>query len=268
MIHIIKTFLSSLFRFFTDKRYRYFILIYQRYGKQRGKNIQGIRFEGGTLSMPDAQSFVWQFKELFVDEIYKFETPSRNPIIIDCGANIGLSCIYFKHRFPEARITAFEADPEIVKVLNQNLRSNNAGDVEVRAKAVWVHNEGIHFKQDGSDGGSITTANEAGILVQTARLKDVLQEHPSIDFLKIDIEGAETEVLNDCKEELYRVQKLFVEYHSYVNQEQSLSTLLTILKNEGFRYSIQSISETPNPFMPSEKSQLNFELQLNIFAWK
>ena len=54
--------------------------------------------------------------------------------------------------------------------------------------------------------------------VKTVRLKNFL--HRSIDFLKIDIEGAEYEVLKDCEEFLFNVDKIFVEYHSIYNEEQ------------------------------------------------
>src|SRR5688500_10055596 len=49
-------------------------------------------------------------REIFVREIYRFETDIRNPVIIDCGSNIGLSVLYFHKSYPGARILAFEPD--------------------------------------------------------------------------------------------------------------------------------------------------------------
>lgn len=251
----------------TDDRYRYFIKVYQRYGRSKGLFIKNRKFEKGSIDAVDAQSFVWQYKELFVDEIYRFSSLKTNPLIIDCGANIGLSCIYFKKLYPEATLIAFEADPAIADVLKQNLISNNIYGVEVVPKAVWVHNNGIQFKQDGSDGGAITNAVD-GIAISSIRLKDFLKQFSAVDFLKMDIEGAETEVLSDCRDELIIVDKLFVEYHSFVGEEQTLPILLNILKDSGFRYFIQTISDTEMPFMQKTKTNENIDLQLNIFAWK
>ena len=268
MIYHLKLFFKSLYRLLTDTRYRYFIAIYQRYGRSKGEGTKYIKFEQGSITAVDPQSFVWQYKELLVDEIYKFDSSKPNPLIIDCGANIGLSCIYFKKRFPQATIIAFEADPAIANVLKQNLIANTIEGVEVISKAVWIHNEGIQFVQDGSDGGAITNSNAEGIHINSIRLKDFLKQFSEIDFLKMDIEGAETTVLSDCKEELSRVDKLFVEYHSFVGQEQTLPLLLNVLKENDFRYFIQTISDAETPFLPLSKTNGNIDLQLNIFAWK
>lgn len=59
------------------------------------------------LNLPDAPSFVYQFKEIFFDEIYKFKTQKNNPIIIDCGANAGISILYFKKLYPNSEIIAY-----------------------------------------------------------------------------------------------------------------------------------------------------------------
>jgi FkbM family methyltransferase len=135
-------------------------------------------------------SFIWQFKEIFVDEIYKFNSKNEEPIIYDCGANIGMSCLYFKILYPKARIKAFEADPIITDVLKLNLARNGINDVEIINKAVWIDYNGVEFGRDGADGGSIYLMSNK-IKVDSIRLKDFLDDELEIDFLKIDIEGAE-----------------------------------------------------------------------------
>ena len=52
----------------------------------------------------DPLSCVFMYKELFEKEIYKFKSNNPAPVIIDCGANIGLAIIYWKRLFPEAHI--------------------------------------------------------------------------------------------------------------------------------------------------------------------
>src|SRR5215203_998957 len=73
---------------------------------------------GRPLRCVDGASFVASYSEIFKRGIYRFETQSDSPVIIDCGANIGLSVIYFKRLFPAARIIAFEADPSVFDVLS------------------------------------------------------------------------------------------------------------------------------------------------------
>src|SRR6478609_6702107 len=55
----------------------------------------------------DFISVAYQIKEYFGDQRMKFECKSESPVIIDCGANVGVSVIYFKSLFPKAQIEAF-----------------------------------------------------------------------------------------------------------------------------------------------------------------
>src|SRR5688572_20822569 len=66
---------------------------------------------GVPITGVDSASFVHSYSEIFKREIYRFTTVNNAPKIIDCGANIGLSVIYFKRLYPAAKIVAFEADP-------------------------------------------------------------------------------------------------------------------------------------------------------------
>ena len=61
-----------------------------------------------------------------------------------------------------------------------------------------------------------------------------------VDFLKLDIEGAETTVIKDCADYLGNVDNIFVEYHSFLSEKQTLDELLNILKKTNFRVQIQT----------------------------
>ena len=64
------------------------------------------------------------------------------------------------------------------------------------------------------------------------RLKDILKDQESVEFLKIDIEGEETQVLEDCAKELEKVKHIFIDFHPLINKNnQSLSQILFILDN-------------------------------------
>ena len=94
-----------------------------RYGSRPRNQPIDITFGPYRFRVPDALSFVWQFREIFVDEFYRFFTTSITPVIFDCGTNIGTSVVYFRQTYPNARIVAFEADEQISATLQQNLRS-------------------------------------------------------------------------------------------------------------------------------------------------
>ena len=219
--------------------------------------------------VPDCLSFIFQFKEIFAYESYKFNSDSTKPVIIDCGSNVGLSCLYFYNIFPRSHILAFEADPQIFKYLIENLkRSNIYESVEALNKAVWINEDGIELTQEGADGSSIYTSGTK-IKVDSVRLKNIISNQERIDLLKIDIEGAESEVIKDCDENFKNVERIFVEYHSFAGRKQDLNEILEVLTKNGFRYSINSIYNREQPFINKiNENNPEMDLQLNIFAYK
>ncbi|GIV80630.1 MAG: hypothetical protein KatS3mg050_5024 [Litorilinea sp.] len=220
---------------------------------------------GPPLRLIDAASFLSAYDAIFCREIYRFEATSAEPTILDCGANIGLSVLYFKQRYPRARLIAFEPDAVAFDALSENVRSFGLRDVALHPKAVWHTETELAFVSDGADAGRLALyAAEPGVqLVQTVDLNPFL-ERP-VDLLKLDVEGAETEILVHCRDDLQKVQRLFVEYHSLSGRHQELHRLLTVLAEAGFRVQIQSESVATQPFV-RPKIQAGMDLQLNIFA--
>ncbi len=260
---------KGLYTFFTNKNYREFIRLVIKFGDKRRYEKQNINFLNYNFDVPDSLSFVWQFKEIFVDESYKFNSQNNAPVIFDCGANVGTSCLYFKNLFPNSKITAFEADSAIAKILKSNLQKNNFNDIEIIDKAVWINNNGIEISLEGADGASIYSESQNKIKVDSIRLKDFLEKEISIDMLKMDIEGAEVEVLKDCGESLSKIKNLFIEYHSFLNGSQDLDEILNLLKNNGFRYFIKQAADRNKPLINRfNKNNPAMDLQLNIYAYK
>jgi len=221
---------------------------------------------GFIVRVPDGQSFVASWKEIFERGIYEFNAKTSAPRILDCGANVGLGCIFFKARFPKARITAFEPDPAIFKYLKQTIESAGLNDVELIQKAVWSSDTILRFRSEGADAGRIEEDSTAKMIeVHTIRLRDYLSE--PVDFLKIDIEGAETKVLLDSADLLANVSNVFVEYHSFPKKEQTLDQILSVLKGAGFRLQIHPMMAAAKPFVKREE-YLGMDLQLNIFAYR
>lgn len=210
--------------------------------------------------LADSASFIHMYKDIFYEERYKFVSKSRAPFIIDAGANIGVSVTYFKSLYPEAKILAFEPDPEIFHYLQKN--TYGLSNVQLINKGIYDEVTEIDFVMDHSDGGSIFQSSDNKIKIETCLLSTFLNE--KVDFLKIDIEGAETKVLNECKHKLHNVENLFIEYHSFESSKQTLHEILEIISSAGFRY---YISDTPltsiNPYVDVKKSN-GMDLQINI----
>lgn len=223
---------------------------------------------GFPIHYVDAPTFFYGYEEIFKDQIYAFKAKSEYPLIIDCGANIGLATIFFKNKYPQARIIAFEPDPNIFKVLNKNISELQLSNVEVFQEAIWINNHGVEFNLEGGFSGRIPYDKEVEnniIKVPTKRLKDLLKEE--IDFLKIDIEGAENDVIFDIKDSLGNVNNIFIEYHSYSEKEQRLHEILQILNQNDFRYHIQEAFVREQPFI-ERNTMLGMDLQLNIYGYR
>lgn len=215
----------------------------------------------------DSPSFIGQYREIIEYDSYSFNTDSKQPLILDCGSNIGLSIIKFKENFPASRVIGFEPDPQIFKVLKFNIDSFKLTNIEIHQKAVWIENGTLLFEQDGSAGGRVTDeSDEKLIKVDSIDLKQFL--NVNIDLLKIDIEGAESTVLNDIKDSLTNVNNIFIEYHSLINRDQNLGGILSILKNNGFRYYLETAGiNSKQPFIARNEKH-GFDNLINIWGYK
>ncbi|AQG80757.1 FkbM family methyltransferase [Spirosoma montaniterrae] len=263
---LFKYLFTNLYRALQTANGRRLLWLFLRYANRPRHQSGVIPFLRYRFDVPDALSFVWQFKEIFADESYQFNTTTPQPLIIDCGANIGTSLAYFRQTYPQARIVAFEADPAIGAVLTRNLQANGITGVEVINKAVWINDDGLDFGTGEADAASMFS--EAGRRrVPSVRLRDVLLRETRVDMLKIDIEGAETDVLLDCHDALTNVQNLFIEYHAYIGHPQTLGGIVNLLEQNGFRYYIDSNQARTRPLVNHRyRSNDLMDLQLNIYA--
>lgn len=250
-------------------RGREFIKLLWHYGDRPRHKLTEVKFGRYTLRVPDTMSFLFQHQEIFADEYYYFETDRESPLILDCGANIGMSVLFFKELYPKARIKAFEAEAEIASILRSNLESNGIEDVEIIDKAVWINEEGVLFGSEAADSSSIYSESGQKHRVPSIRLRDYLMKEERIDFLKIDIEGAEIKVLEDCRDALGNVQNLFVEFHSYIGHPQSLASVVKVFEENGFRYYIDTNQHRKRPFVVHRyRGNDVMDLQLNIFGYR
>ncbi len=213
------------------------------------------------------QELVHGLKEIFVEEIYK-QTFGPKPYILDCGANIGLSVIYLKQIAPDAEIEAFEPDQQNFTLLSKNVKAFGLEQVTLHQKAIWNANEKLQFKSEGTMSSRMATAEEnthSFTEVTAVRLKDFLTRR--VDFLKIDIEGAEYQVLKDIAAELQVVQNMFLEYHGSFAQNKELIEMFGWLNQAGFNIYIKEAAQVyDKPFYSQKRSTDTWDVQLNIFC--
>ena len=153
---------------------------------------------GETFTFSDAAGYLHSVDEIFGEKVYKFKTPNNSPYIIDCGANMGLSILYFKKNYPNSTILTFEPDHKTFNILKEN--TAHLDGVTTKEEAVWTEDTTLEFFSEGSLAGSavVDFAHKNNkTSVRAIDLKKYLNR--KIDFLKIDIEGAENELIYDIK---------------------------------------------------------------------
>lgn len=216
---------------------------------------------------PDGASFAAQYRQIFRNHAFAFLPATESPLIVDCGANIGVFTVYCRLRYPTSRIVAFEPDAIVFNILQRNVQACCGLEKIELVRAAVTHDDAKTktFFADHCDAGrlGIPAPGSDSITVNCVRLRDVLKE--GCDFLKLDIEGAEVDVIIDCADLLPRVSNIFVEYHSFAGREQRLHELMHVLEAAGFRLHIHSGKGSSQPFCSLE-TFLGMDMQLDIWG--
>jgi len=210
-----------------------------------------IRMLEYELQYADLLSFCPQWHDIFVEGALEYRAASASPRILDCGANVGLASLFFKRRYPAARITAYEADPSLFAIAKANLTANGAADVETINAAVWTSAGRVVFRAEGTDSGMIDglagAVDGSAVEVASLRLRDILAGE-RIDLLKLDIEGAEDAVLADCEPVLDRVDAIVMDLHEFAPAVRQAPRVLERLTRAGFVYVVDEF--VPQPWRP------------------
>ncbi|MBP7768678.1 FkbM family methyltransferase [Candidatus Woesebacteria bacterium] len=185
-------------------------------------------------------------QEIFSHHNYYFESETLSPRIIDVGAHIGMATLYFKKQYPDARITALEPHPLSFQLLQKNIEENRVYGVELLNVALSSTKATRLLHSDTVDNWYSTSSFTAGawnnlqktepIRVPTVTLSELITE--PIDLLKIDIEGAEYDVLYHTPDEILRkIKHASIELHqTKVGQNDDL---IEWLEKRGFTSSLR-----------------------------
>ena len=161
-------------------------ILHRRSSIDRGVIQQ--RFKERQYDLP--AGFYTEFMQRTYEQIL---VAGRQPLIVDCGANIGASVLLFATRYPRAHILAIEPAPD-----NFELLSRNCAGLDVDLRQAGISNlDGVLRLDDPGEGpwGYRTTSTGKGPEIPMIAFKTLLASKPGSRyqpfFLKIDIEGAE-----------------------------------------------------------------------------
>jgi len=140
----------------------------------------------------------------------------RTPVIVDCGANIGISAIWFADRFPDATILAVEPEPANHALLQRNTAAH-PNIVAIRA-AVSDHRGRVSLTNDGGEAWGWATREAEDGDVETVTVGDLLARVPDGAplIVKIDIEGGEVDLFRSATEWTRETPLIVFEDHDWM----------------------------------------------------
>ena len=181
------------------------------------------------------------YEDIVLNHVYDFQPETDSPRILDCGSNIGMSVLYFKHLYPNSTIVAFEPDPTILVYLKENVERNGLEGVDVIRAALAAEPGTLTLNSDGGVASHLSSYkpdNDSDYWttfdVDTVRLSDYLAE--PVDYMKMNIEGAEHEVLTEIEPVIRQIREMNIEYHRLPGVPCTLHAILELLDRNGFQY--------------------------------
>jgi len=212
-----------------------------------------------------SKQIIWSGSyEPFETELVKKEV-KKGDIVLDLGANFGYYTLILADTVGDAgKVYAFEPDPFNFALLKKNVQINGYSNVTLVQKAV-SNKTGqaiLHISDEDLGGHSIHEQRYCSrtIEVETIRLDDYFSDQRSrIDFIKMDIEGAEFEAIEGMPLLLQRNNKLKIvtEFYPQVIKEsgRNILDLPSILLAHGFK--LYDINDQQNMMRPLDMSSLS-----------
>jgi FkbM family methyltransferase len=225
---------------------------------------------GWDLEYPRPDVLVTFLDQVLFRRANDFLAESNRPVILDCGANIGYTVLNYKRQYPHAEIVAFEPDPEFVPLLRRNLERNGAHDVQVIEAAAWVDNGRATWVSEGKDGSRLATQATMDlptVEVATVDLSRYLDRE--IDLLKLDIEGAEFQVVPHLGSRLRNVKNIIVECHVMTQPDYlALSDVMRTLTSAGFTISLNSFGAWRDLIRRPDVEPPHAIQYFSVFGWR
>jgi len=172
-------------------------------------------------------------------------------VVLDLGAYAGLTSIFFDRQVaPAGRVIAVEADTDSIPCLQKNLKlyhQLSGRKIDLLAGAVWRDDHGVEFSVEGNMGAAPTAiaGNQRGQVrqVPSFTLSAIARQFslPHVDFIKCDIEGAESVIFDD--EDFFRHHRpaIVIEPHQVAGQ---LTTAACRRQLEKLHYTFAAVPQS------------------------
>lgn len=152
------------------------------------------------------------YKSILLESEYDYPVPFSPRVIVDVGANCGMTSIFYANKYPDAKIVAVEPEPSNYAALVRNA-ARYSNIVPMHA-ALWNVNGQVEVFPGGPMKRKWAFRVRTGAGCRAVTLPTLMQETgmETIDILKIDVEGAEREIFAGC-DWMEKVRLLAIELH-------------------------------------------------------
>jgi len=179
-----------------------------------------VRLGGQAVNYRFNRGDLQSLREVLMDEVYACELPFAPRSLLDLGANIGLWSLWMAGRLPVTQgllIVAVEPMADNARVAEANFQANALPGRVIEAAVGRQSGEAWFEARAESNLGRVVEANDGAgrIRVPVIGIDELLAQFPDsrVDVVKMDIEGAEAELLAEDVSWLSRAQALMVEWH-------------------------------------------------------
>lgn len=171
-------------------------------------------------------------REIWLEEAYRLPFDVLSGILLDLGANIGMTSVWLSKRFPFTEVIAVEPDPDNAVLVRQNLELNGISGQVLRA-AIGPREGTARF--EFSESSNLGRLAEKGSLVPMIGVDTIIKTFAVKRFalVKIDIEGSEQELFDGPTAWLARTDAMVIEFHPTIVDYPRLTRLVS---SHGFKY--------------------------------
>ena len=188
-----------------------------------------------------ALTHVWMIQEYSGDDF----PISNDDVIIDVGAHIGLFALFASQFCKNGKIFCYEPIKENYKILIENIEMNQIQNIFPNNLAVTKETSRAKiFLNDDQSGHSMFIQNKNFVEVDSKSLSDIFIDNgiKECDFLKLDCEGAEYEIIESLPSDLFtKINKTAIEYHMVDTKPELLEQLINKFKQFSFSVHTRSL---------------------------
>jgi len=173
-------------------------------------------------------------------------------VVVDLGAHIGAFAVRVARLAHRGRVYSYEAARKNYLLLEENRKLNGLENMYIENKAISEKRGEmpLYTPANNSILGSLRQDTSSfKEMVQAITFSDIIAKHSleKINFLKIDVEGAEFDILFSCSDENFaKIQRMIIEYHEFDGDKRSHQDLVNLLDTHGFKVVVEK-AKFPQP---------------------